>query len=73
MISAELVHLFRQLLHPLQRNVWYSIYVTDSYNPTLNTAIQLDEEDYTSLIEVGNEVTAEAQEVPAQSPVDNHR
>ena len=50
MISAELVHLFRQLLHPLQRNVWYSIYVTDSYNPTLNTAIQLDEEDYTSLM-----------------------
>jgi hypothetical protein len=33
MISAELVHLFRQLLHPLQR-----------------TAIQLDEEDYTSLM-----------------------
>jgi len=50
MISAELVHLIRQLLHPLQRNVWNSIYVTDSYNSTLNTAIQLDEEDYTSLM-----------------------
>jgi hypothetical protein len=48
MISAELVHLIRQLSQPLQRNAWYAAKITQSYNPTLQTAIQLNEEDYTT-------------------------
>ena len=50
MISAELVHLIRQLLQPLQRNVWYAINITDAYNPTLNVAIQLNEDNYTTFM-----------------------
>ena len=50
MISAELVHLIRQLLQPLQRNVWYAINITDTYNPTLNVAIQLNQENYTTFM-----------------------
>ncbi len=46
MISAELVHLIRQLLQPLKRNVWYAINITDVYNPTLNVAIQLNKDNY---------------------------
>jgi hypothetical protein len=49
MISAELVHLIRQLLQPLQRNTWYAIDIADSCNPTLHTAIQFNEEDNTIL------------------------
>ena len=50
MISAELVHLIRQLLQPLQRNVWYAINITDTNNPTINVAIQLNEPNYTTLM-----------------------
>ena len=50
MISAELVHLIRQLLQPLQRNVWYAINITDTYNPTLNVAIQQNQENYTTFM-----------------------
>jgi hypothetical protein len=50
MISADLVFLIRQLLQPLQRNVWYAINITNSYNPTLNVAMQLNEQDYTALM-----------------------
>jgi hypothetical protein len=50
MISAELVHLIRQLLQPLQRNAWYAISIIDGYNPTLNKAIQLKVEDYTTIM-----------------------
>jgi hypothetical protein len=50
LISAELVHLIRQLLQPLQRNVWYAINITDAYNPTLNVVIQLNEENCTTFM-----------------------
>jgi hypothetical protein len=50
MISAQLVHLIRQLLLPLQRNVWYAVNITQLYNPTLQTTIQLNEEDCTTLM-----------------------
>jgi hypothetical protein len=50
MISAELVHLIRQRLQPLQRNVWYAINITDAYNPTLNVAIQLNDDNCTTFM-----------------------
>jgi cysteinyl-tRNA synthetase len=50
MISLELVMLIRQLLQPLQRNVWYAINITDIFNPTLNRAIQLNIQHFTSLM-----------------------
>ncbi len=50
MISAELVYLIRQLLQPLQRNAWYAVNITQRYNPTLQTAIQSNEEAHTTLM-----------------------
>jgi hypothetical protein len=50
MISAEFIHLIRQLLQPLQQNIWYTVNVTDDFYPTLNAAIQLNNQHYQNLM-----------------------
>ena len=50
MISVELVHLIRQLLQPIQRNMWYAVNVTEDFYPTLNAAIQLNNQHYQNVM-----------------------
>ena len=50
MISEELTHLFRQLLQPVQRNIWYAVNLTDDFYPPLNMAIQLNNLHYQAVM-----------------------
>jgi hypothetical protein len=49
-ISEELTHLFRQLLQPVQRNIWYAVNLTDDFYPPLNMAIQLNNLHYQAVM-----------------------
>ncbi len=50
MISAELTHLIRQLLQPVQRNIWYAVNLTEDFYPRLNIAIQLNDLHYQAVM-----------------------
>ena len=50
MISEELIHLFRQLLQPVQRNIWYAVNLTEDFYPPLNMAIQLNNLHYQAVM-----------------------
>ena len=50
MISEELTHLIRQLLQPVQRNIWYAVNLTEDFYPPLNIAIQLNNLHYQAVM-----------------------
>jgi hypothetical protein len=50
MISAELILFIRQLMQPVQRNFWYTVNVTEDFYPTLNAAIQLNNQHYQNVM-----------------------
>jgi hypothetical protein len=59
MILAEIVHLIRQFLRLLQRNAWYAINTAETYNPTLNMALQLNVLECTTLMLVNTGIISQ--------------
>jgi hypothetical protein len=49
-IPPNLVDLLYHLLLPLPRNIWYAISITDAFQPALQTATELNEFQYETLL-----------------------
>ncbi len=49
-IPPNLVDLLYHLLLPLPRNIWYANSITDVFQPTLQTATELNEFQYETLL-----------------------
>jgi hypothetical protein len=49
-IPPNLVDLLYHLLIPLTRNIWYAICITDAFQPMLQTATELNEFQYETLL-----------------------